>query len=83
MICKDGYNISIQANEFAYCTPRKNYNGIYTNVELGYPSEADELINEYAEASHLFNFTETVYPYVPIEIVEKLIEKHGGINYDK
>lgn len=36
----------------------------------------DELINEYAEG---LDYTDTAYGYVPIEIVEKLIEKHGGI----
>ena len=44
---------------------------------LGYPSSEDELINEYAE--DCMDYTKTVYGYVPIEIVEKLIEKHGGI----
>ena len=48
----------------------------YESVELGYPSIEDELINEYAEDEP---YTETVYGYVPIEIVEELINKHGGI----
>ena len=47
----------------------------YESVELGYPSEEDELINEYAEGD---DYTGTVYGYVPVDIVEKLIEKHGG-----
>lgn len=47
----------------------------YESVELGFPSEADELIYEYAEEG---DYTNTVYPYVPVDIVEKLIEKHGG-----
>ncbi len=47
----------------------------YESVELGYPSEEDELINEYAEGDDYIN---TVYGYVPVDIVEKLIEKHGG-----
>ena len=34
-------------------------------------------INEFADGG--FDYTDTVYGYVPIEIVEKLIEKHGGI----
>lgn len=37
----------------------------------------DELINEYAEDDS--DYTNTVYGYVPIEIVEELINKHGGI----
>lgn len=48
----------------------------YKEVELGYPSEEDELIKEYAENEE--DYTATVYGYVPVIIVEALIEKHGG-----
>ena len=48
----------------------------YEEVELGYPSAADDLITDYAEGD---TYTDTVYGYVPVEIVDKLIEKHGGI----
>ena len=47
----------------------------YESVELGFPSEADELIYEYAEDA---DYTSTVYACVPVKIVEQLIEKHGG-----
>ena len=52
----------------------------YESVELGFPSEPDELINEYAEIgfNDAPNYTNTVYGCVPVDIVEKLIEKHGG-----
>lgn len=77
LCCNDGYSISAQASEFHYCTPRINGAQDYESVELGFPSEEDELINEYSDGG--FDYTETVYGYVPIEIVENLIEKHGGI----
>lgn len=77
LCCNDGFSISVQASEFHYCHPRLNGVQDYESVELGYPSVEDELINEYAE--DCMDYTETVYGYVPIEIVEKLIEKHGGI----
>ena len=77
VICADGFSISVQANEYAYCSPRITYPGEYTKVELGYPSEPDELIEEYAEDWD--DLTDTVYGYVPIEVVDKLLEKHGGI----
>ena len=48
----------------------------FESVELGFPSQYDELIEEYAEDC---DYTRTVYGYVPIEVVEKLLEKHGGI----
>ena len=76
LYCNDGYSISVQASKFHYCYPRLNGNQDYESVELGYPSSEDELINEYAEDD---DYTHTVYGYVPIEVVEKLIEKHGGI----
>ena len=76
LYCNDGYSISVQASAFHYCSPRLNGLQDYKSVELGYPSAEDELINEYAEG---MDYTDTVYGYVPIEVVEKLIEKHGGI----
>ena len=75
--CADGFSISVQANEYTYCSPRITYPGEYKAVELGYPSEPDELIEEYAEDWD--DLTDTVYGYVPIEVVDKLLEKHGGI----
>lgn len=77
LYCNDGYSISVQASKFHYCSPRLNGLQDYKSVELGYPSAEDELINEYAK--NALNYTDTVYGYVPIEVVEKLIEKHGGI----
>lgn len=77
--CNDGYKISIQCNHLCYCIPQEKLEDTneYTHFEIGFPSEKDELINEYAEDKN--RYTETVYPYVPKEIVEKLINKHGGI----
>ena len=77
LYCNDGYSISVQASAFHYCSPQLNGLQDYKSVELGYPSAEDELINEYAEDD--LDYTATVYGYVPIEVVEKLIEKHGGI----
>ena len=77
LYCNDGYSVSVQASEFHYCSPRLNGLQDYKSVELGLPSMEDELINEYADSGD--DYTDTVYGYVPIEIVEKLIEKHGGI----
>lgn len=77
--CKNGYQVSIQCQEHSYCEPRKNYLDVtvYSSFELGFPNMSDELLDKYAEDPT--NLTETVYPYVPREVVEQLIEKHGGI----
>lgn len=74
--CSDGFSISVQANEYTYCEPRINKGWPYTKVELGFPSELDPLIEDFSECP---GELETVYGYVPIEIVNELIDKHGGI----
>ncbi len=77
IVCNDGFSLSVQCSEYAYSTPRKNIKK-YTEVEIGYPSSEEELIVEYAEdPDHL---TETVYGYVPIEVVREVLNKHRGIN---
>lgn len=78
IVCKDGFSMSVQAGEAIYCTPRINIkSGNYEDVEIGFPSEKEDLICGYAEDPRFY--TETVYPYVPVEVVEKVIEKHGGM----
>jgi len=72
----DGFEMSVQASGMVYCAPRDD-NGPYTHVEIGYPSSKEELIMEWAENED--EPTGTVYGYVPVEIVDAVIEKHGGI----
>ena len=79
--CKDGFSISVQASSGHYCSPRVNGDVIYDDVELGFPNMEDELIAKYAEDPD--EPTNTVYGYVPVDIVNQLIEKHGGIVCDQ
>ena len=76
IICEDGFSVSVQASEYHYCFPRVNNAEAYEAVELGYASELDELIEEYAEDR---GTASTVFGYVPVETVNRLLEKHGGI----
>lgn len=75
--CADGFEVSVQASEHHYCTPRINGAAEYDTVELGYPSTDDPLIIDYAEDPE--EPTNTVYGFVPVHIVCELVEKHGGI----
>lgn len=76
--CQDGFTVSIQASATHYCSPRDNVPfAQYTAYELGFPSEPDDLITEYAD--NPTKPKETVYGWVPREVVAQLIEKHGGI----
>ena len=74
--CADGFTMSVQVSESHYCRPRENDAGYYFSVEIGFPSAREDLIMEYAEQED--KPTDTVYGYVPVEIVDQVIEKHGG-----
>jgi len=78
IVCYDGFEVSVQASSVHYCTPRDN-EGPYTEVELGYLLEPVEAWVEYAEDPD--DLTRTIYPYVPIELVEAVLEAHGGVDW--
>lgn len=79
--CVDGFNMSVQANTGAYCDPRITIRSkracYYHEFEIGFPSAEESLIMEYAESPE--DPTGTVYAYVPKDIVNQVIAKHGGI----
>ena len=77
IICGDGFEMSVQANESAYCTPRINDAGSYTAVEVGFPSEEESLLMPFAENAE--KPTETVYGWVPTTVVALVCAKHGGV----
>lgn len=74
--CEDGFSLSVQASHGAYCSPRTNL-GPWDEVEVGFPSDVPTEIMNYAEQPE--KPTETVYGYVPIELVETLVAAHGGM----
>jgi len=92
IVCADGFSISVQASENHYCLPRiDSSNGsIYDEVECGFPSEmepisepTEEDFQYYAEYAEDEDLTKTVYSYVPVSVVDKLLESHGGIDEKK
>jgi len=83
IVCTDGFTMSVQVGYSLYSTPKKVAKR-YSAVEIGYPSDHEPLIEEYAECFTFeeldIDFTDTVYPYVPVKIVDKVLKKHGGID---
>ena len=76
--CADGFNMSVQASKTHYCSPRVDgYEAIYSRVEIGFPSEREALLDEYAEDKD--RYTKTVYSWVPSQLVALIISKHGGM----
>lgn len=79
IFCCDGFSISVQAGSSTYSEPRENLEGgMYKCVEVGFPSAREELLMKYAEDPH--DPTDSIYPYVPVALVDKVIQKHGGIS---
>ena len=77
VVCADGFEMSVQANEDAYCEPRLNNQKKYNLVEIGFPSEEEPLIMPWCENDH--NPTNTVDGYVPVDVVTNVLVKHGGM----
>ena len=72
--CNDGFSMSVQDGEQHYAVPGET-------SEVGFPSEIEELLMPYVEDHE--NPLDTVYPHVPNNIVDKIIEKHGGYDNGK
>ena len=83
IVCTDGFTMSVQVGYSLYSEPKKVAKR-YSKVEIGYPSEREPLLEEYVELSifdeKFVDYTDTVYPYVPVKIVDKVLKKHGGID---
>ena len=80
--CKDWFHFSIQASYWHYCEPRVTHysknNFIYESMEVWYPSEKVEELMPYSCQEEWV--WEWVYWQVPVELLNKIIEKHWGIN---
>ena len=85
IVCVDGFKMSVQVGFSLYSIPKKVAKR-YSAVEIGFPSEHEPLIEEFAESFYkedgedVTDYTDTVYPYVPVKIVDKVLKKHGGID---
>ena len=77
ILCADGFTLSVQAGAQFYSIPRVDLSdGAYENVEVGCLSKKEELLSAYAEGKKITD--KTVYPRVPVTLVEDVIQKHGG-----
>jgi len=77
IVCADGESLSVQASEYSYCLPRETGAEQYTHVEVGFPScVPNARMMEYCD--DIDNPTDTIYAYVPVEVVLEFINEHGG-----
>lgn len=81
----DNISMSIQCHGGAYAQPRlvgwrdvRPLEQRVTHVEVGYPDVEIAALMPYIECDDE-DPTESVYPYVPVEVIDAMIAEHGGI----
>ena len=80
IVCGDGFTMSVQVGYSLYSKPKKVAKR-YSEVEIGYPSEHEPLLEKYVESFYTEpDYTDSIYPYVPVKVVDKVLKKHGGID---
>lgn len=77
--CADGFSLSVQGHHGAYSNPRDDFAPRYETVECMGDPKADELLAPF-ERDCNGGSDWMVYPYVPVEVIVALIEKHGGLS---
>ena len=77
VVCADGFTMSVQAGTGGYSSPRLAP-GPFTAVEVGFPSQREELLMEFVDAGPE-DPTEQVYGWVPAKVILDVITKHGGM----
>ena len=70
IILNNGKKLSVQASRTHHSEPRNNA-GPYSEVELSFSGEVPRYVMPYKN--------DTVFSYVPVQLVEKLIIDNGGI----
>ena len=76
LVCRDGFEISVQAGEYHYCAPRNN-EGPWDTFECGFPSKPVPELKGWKERDEAPD-ERSVFGYVPSVTVMLTIEKHGG-----
>ena len=77
VVCADGFTMSVQAHQGAYCSPRIDNAEKYTAAEVGFPNREEPLLLDFAEDPD--KPTDTVYGWVPAQVIVNIIAKHGGM----
>jgi hypothetical protein len=73
--CNDGFNFSVICGaRWHYADPEEK------TVEIGFISEPQKELEPWIEGAY-DDPTECVYPYVPVEVMEEVIDLHGGVNW--
>ena len=83
IVCEDGFAMSVQASVNHYTSPRRDFDDarMYDKMEVGFPNMEEELLKPYVDAysDEEIDYLNSVYGFVPVEIINEVIVKHGGL----
>lgn len=80
LVLANGVSLSIQASSSAYCYPRETLPySQYLEFEVGFPSTEIEALMPYCEDPEYP--TNTVYHYVPLEVLDKYMATNPVVDY--
>ena len=82
LVCNDGTTLSVQASEDHWCSPRSSYVNYYTDdIEFfDYSSVEVWCVSADVPDSWVeYGDDDNPYAYIPVTLVEKFIDSHGGI----
>ena len=76
--CADGYMVSIQGGQAnaVHCWPQEDADE-FSHVEVALPSVVDEELLPYR--FELDDPEEVIFHFVPVPVMDKVLQKHGGI----
>lgn len=80
--CQDGFSISVQINKYSYCSSENGYRQlgkVWQTAEWGFTSEQEDLLASDGEDEN----TTSAVGESTIELLQQVIDKHGGIDYSK
>ena len=81
LYAKDGFNISVQVHHGNYCASEngtREFGLDWHEVEWGFPSQEIDAVKYNAEDES--NTMGTVGGYVSVELIEELMNEHGGFD---
>jgi hypothetical protein len=78
-VCGNGLSFLLRAGKYLFSKPQSE-TGPWESVEVAYTSRPVPELFPYEQTPRQRNSRESVYQYVPVEVVDDIIEKNGGIS---
>ena len=87
IFCQSGFSMSVQASDFHMCYPKLDWDDLtpphttmgYEEFECGKLSQHEPLLMPYIIEVSGIPPSESVYGWVPREVIDEVIDFHGGI----